>query len=59
VAAAGENHGVLGLREVKQVGWFEHDGKLEETRGVGKGKWGGSWKASPGVIDNPGMAEKS
>jgi hypothetical protein len=30
---------VFGLREVKQIGCFEHDGKLEETRGVGKGKW--------------------
>jgi hypothetical protein len=29
--AIGKNRGVLGLREVEQVGWLEHGGKLGET----------------------------
>ena len=28
--AVGKNRGVFGLVEVKQVGWFEHGGKLGE-----------------------------
>jgi hypothetical protein len=30
--AAVENRGVPSLVQVKQIGWFEHDGKLGETR---------------------------
>ena len=36
--AAVENRGVLGLVEVKQVGWFEHGGKLGERTPAGKVK---------------------
>ncbi len=35
--AAVEDGGVFGLRQVKQVGWFEHGGKLMETRAAAKG----------------------
>jgi len=34
--AIGKNRGVFGLREVKQVGWFEHDGKLIERMAAAK-----------------------
>jgi hypothetical protein len=36
--AAAEDGGVFGLREVKQVGWFEHGGKLGELFLEGKAK---------------------
>jgi hypothetical protein len=34
--AIGKNRGVFGLREVKQVGWLEHAGKLMESAAVAK-----------------------
>ena len=34
--AVGKNRGVLGLREVKQVGWFEHGARLMNSGAAAK-----------------------